>query len=129
MKMSNVRSVLRRRSKSSIRSGVSTAAFSGGAGESDMMVDVLAVEMPVAPEDRRLSLHWERVNLQSGGNGKLFSSDSPGQGAIERCAVVAGPLRSGRTLSRPSETRILRIACPVSRRRLLLRHIDVQARR
>lgn len=56
MKMSNVRSVLRRRSKSSIRSGFSTAAFSGGTGESDMIVDVLAVEMPVAPEDRRLSL-------------------------------------------------------------------------
>jgi hypothetical protein len=65
VKMSNVRSVLRRRSKSSIRSGVSTAAFSGGAGESDMMVDVLAVEMPVAPEDRRLSLRFGEEGLAS----------------------------------------------------------------
>lgn len=128
MKMSNVRSVLRRRSNSSIRSGFS-AVFSGGTGESDMMVDVLAVDTPVAPEDRRLSLRLAEEGLAHILEGRVDSlSDSPGQGAVECCAVVARPLRSGRALSRPSETRI-RIACRVPTQRLLPRHIDVQARR
>lgn len=74
-----------------------------GSGENDWIVDVFAVEIPVAPEERKLSLQSasgraSAMGANAGRSKGALECNSRAQRAVESHAVLTDPVRNARTL-------------------------------